>query len=94
MLSQLNLRVRDREVHPRRSKGHAEVWDNPSGLEWTVPSPAPHHTFKRAAGRSNDAARATLGRARGPRAAPAGETPQRDSRVGATVLLAGLALYI
>lgn len=23
----------------------AEVWDNPEGLEWTVPSPAPHHTF-------------------------------------------------
>lgn len=23
----------------------AEVWDNPEGLEWTVPSPAPFHTF-------------------------------------------------
>jgi cytochrome c oxidase subunit 1 len=22
-----------------------EVWDNPKGLEWTVPSPAPQHTF-------------------------------------------------
>jgi cytochrome c oxidase subunit 1 len=22
-----------------------EVWDNPKGLEWTVPSPAPYHTF-------------------------------------------------
>ena len=21
------------------------VWDNPEGLEWTVPSPAPFHTF-------------------------------------------------
>ena len=21
------------------------VWDNPTGLEWTVPSPAPYHTF-------------------------------------------------
>jgi cytochrome c oxidase subunit 1 len=21
------------------------VWDNPAGLEWTVPSPAPLHTF-------------------------------------------------
>lgn len=21
------------------------VWDNPIGLEWTVPSPAPYHTF-------------------------------------------------
>jgi cytochrome c oxidase subunit 1 len=26
-------------------KATAEVWDNPTGLEWTVPSPAPHHTF-------------------------------------------------
>lgn len=23
----------------------AEVWDEPAGLEWTVPSPAPYHTF-------------------------------------------------
>jgi cytochrome c oxidase subunit 1 len=23
----------------------AQVWDNPEGLEWTVPSPAPYHTF-------------------------------------------------
>jgi cytochrome c oxidase subunit I len=23
----------------------AKVWDDPEGLEWTVPSPAPHHTF-------------------------------------------------
>jgi len=22
-----------------------EVWENPQGLEWTVPTPAPHHTF-------------------------------------------------
>ena len=22
-----------------------QVWDNPKGLEWTVPSPAPYHTF-------------------------------------------------
>jgi cytochrome c oxidase subunit 1 len=21
------------------------VWDEPEGLEWTVPSPAPFHTF-------------------------------------------------
>ena len=26
-------------------KATAEVWDSPVGLEWTVPSPAPHHTF-------------------------------------------------
>jgi cytochrome c oxidase subunit 1 len=26
----------------------AEVWDNPEGLEWTVPSPAPYHTFDEA----------------------------------------------
>ncbi|MFZ1625629.1 MAG: cytochrome c oxidase subunit I [Gammaproteobacteria bacterium] len=26
-------------------KATAQVWDNPEGLEWTVPSPAPYHTF-------------------------------------------------
>ncbi len=26
-------------------KASAKVWDEPQGLEWTVPSPAPHHTF-------------------------------------------------
>ncbi|HTJ94231.1 MAG TPA: cytochrome c oxidase subunit I [Pararobbsia sp.] len=26
-------------------KATAQVWDNPAGLEWTVPSPAPLHTF-------------------------------------------------
>ena len=26
-------------------KATAEVWDKPDGLEWTVPSPAPFHTF-------------------------------------------------
>jgi cytochrome c oxidase subunit 1 len=26
-------------------KATPEVWDNPAGLEWTVASPAPHHTF-------------------------------------------------
>jgi cytochrome c oxidase subunit 1 len=24
----------------------ARVWDGATGLEWTVPSPAPHHTFQ------------------------------------------------
>jgi len=23
----------------------AEVWENPEGLEWTLPSPAPYHSF-------------------------------------------------
>lgn len=27
-------------------KASSEVWDNPKGLEWTVPSPAPYHTFE------------------------------------------------
>jgi cytochrome c oxidase subunit 1 len=27
-------------------KATAEVWDEPEGLEWTVPSPAPIHTFE------------------------------------------------
>jgi cytochrome c oxidase subunit 1 len=26
-------------------KATDQVWDNPPGLEWTVPSPAPYHTF-------------------------------------------------
>jgi cytochrome c oxidase subunit 1 len=26
-------------------KATAQVWDQPAGLEWTVPSPAPYHTF-------------------------------------------------
>jgi cytochrome c oxidase subunit I len=31
------------------AKATAEVWDaQPSGLEWTVPSPAPYHTFDKA----------------------------------------------
>jgi len=24
----------------------SQVWDGGRGLEWTVPSPAPHHTFE------------------------------------------------
>jgi len=28
-----------------KHKATAEVWDNPEGLEWTVASPAPYHTF-------------------------------------------------
>jgi cytochrome c oxidase subunit I len=27
-------------------KATDKVWDNPEGLEWTVPSPAPFHTFE------------------------------------------------
>jgi cytochrome c oxidase subunit 1 len=23
-----------------------QVWDNPRGLEWTLPSPPPYHTFQ------------------------------------------------
>jgi cytochrome c oxidase subunit 1 len=26
----------------------ARAWENADGLEWTVPSPAPHHTFEEA----------------------------------------------
>ena len=29
-------------------KATSEVWDQPTGLEWTVPSPAPYHTFEEA----------------------------------------------
>ena len=27
-------------------KATSAVWDNPEGLEWTIPSPAPYHTFE------------------------------------------------
>ena len=27
-------------------KATDKVWDNPEGLEWTIPSPAPYHTFE------------------------------------------------
>ena len=27
-------------------KAEARPWDGAHGLEWTVPSPAPHHTFE------------------------------------------------
>ena len=30
------------------AKATDQVWDNPEGLEWTVPSPAPYHTFDEA----------------------------------------------
>ena len=36
-------------VQSVRKKGavaDSAVWDNPQGLEWTVPSPAPYHTFE------------------------------------------------
>ena len=29
-------------------KATSAVWDQPTGLEWTVPSPAPYHTFEEA----------------------------------------------
>ena len=32
-------------VQKKGPKATTAVWDNPQGLEWTVPSPAPHHTF-------------------------------------------------
>ena len=30
------------------ARATARVWDQPYGLEWTVPSPAPYHTFEQA----------------------------------------------
>jgi len=29
-------------------KATDEVWEGADGLEWTVPSPAPYHTFENA----------------------------------------------
>jgi cytochrome c oxidase subunit 1 len=28
------------------AKANARAWEGARGLEWTVPSPAPHHTFE------------------------------------------------
>ena len=33
-------------VYFARQKAGARVWEGARGLEWTVPSPAPHHTFE------------------------------------------------
>ena len=34
------------QVDPQRSrKPPIEVWEGADGLEWTMPSPAPYHTF-------------------------------------------------
>jgi cytochrome c oxidase subunit 1 len=30
----------------RGKKATAQVWEGAEGLEWTVPSPAPYHTFE------------------------------------------------
>jgi cytochrome c oxidase subunit 1 len=32
-------------VYFSRNRATARVWEGARGLEWTVPSPAPHHTF-------------------------------------------------
>jgi cytochrome c oxidase subunit 1 len=32
-------------VRKKGIKATSEVWEHPKGLEWTVPSPAPYHTF-------------------------------------------------
>jgi cytochrome c oxidase subunit 1 len=40
------VRGGDHPVHARRQKATAEVWEgtHPTGLEWTLPSPAPYHS--------------------------------------------------
>ena len=32
-------------IRGRGVRATAQVWESAKGLEWTVPSPAPHHTF-------------------------------------------------
>ena len=32
-------------VQKKGAEASQEVWESPKGLEWTVPSPAPYHTF-------------------------------------------------
>jgi len=34
-------------IRGRGERATTEVWDHPRGLEWTVPSPAPFHTFEK-----------------------------------------------
>jgi cytochrome c oxidase subunit 1 len=33
------------DCYKRGKPVDTEVWEGAEGLEWTVPSPAPHHTF-------------------------------------------------
>ena len=33
-------------VYKSRQRATSEVWEGARGLEWTVPSPAPYHTFE------------------------------------------------
>ena len=47
-LSQLLLVIMIVKCVRGGQKATTEVWDNPQGLEWTVPSPAPYHTFETA----------------------------------------------
>jgi cytochrome c oxidase subunit I len=37
--------VFDCAFRKRGAKATAQVWEGARGLEWTLPSPAPHHTF-------------------------------------------------
>ena len=37
--------VRDIATAKKGEKATDRVWEAPRGLEWTVPSPAPYHTF-------------------------------------------------
>ena len=34
-----------RTVAGRGESATGKVWDQPQGLEWTLPSPAPYHSF-------------------------------------------------
>ena len=45
-LSQLIFLVGGDQVHPRRAEGADKPWEAANGLEWTLPSPAPFHTFE------------------------------------------------
>ena len=46
-LQPVAVSVHGDQVHSRRSSRlRAQVWDGATGLEWTLPSPPPHHTFE------------------------------------------------
>jgi cytochrome c oxidase subunit 1 len=44
-LSQLLLLYNAIQCMRGGARAPARVWEGAQGLEWTVPSPAPHHTF-------------------------------------------------
>jgi len=49
-MKNITVSVNDSVYRRARKKAAAEVWEgtHPTGLEWTLPSPAPYHSFSTA----------------------------------------------